>query len=84
MCIVKVNIKEGGGEFTLMSPLPFLGEPVTRAIMSPPTDRISPCLCRQSLASLNYMWRCEKNGEIVLRIDFLQRFALTFFIIEVL
>jgi hypothetical protein len=84
MCIVKINIKEGGSEFTLMPPLPFLGEPATRAIMSPPTDRISPCLCHQSLASLNHKWRCEKNGEIVLRIDFLQRFALTFFIIEVL
>ena len=84
MCIVKVNIKESGGEFTLTSPLPFLGEHATRVIMSPPTDRISPCLCCQSLASLNHKWRCEKNGEIVLRIDFLQRFALAFFIIEVL
>jgi hypothetical protein len=84
MCIVKVNIKECGGEFTLMSPIPFLGKSATRAIMSPPTDRISPCLCRQSLASLNHKLRCEKSGEILLRIDFLQRFALTFFIIEVL
>jgi hypothetical protein len=67
-----------------MLPLPFFGEPATRVIMSPPTDRISPCLCHQSLASLTYKWRCEKNGEIVSRINFLQRFALTFFIIEVL
>ena len=53
-----------------MSPLPFLGKPVTRAIMSPPTARISPCLCNQSLVSLTYKWRCEKNGEIALRIIF--------------
>ena len=43
---------------------------------------ISPCRCHQSIVSLNQKWRCEKNGEILLRIDFLHRFALTFFIIE--
>jgi hypothetical protein len=90
-CAVKVKIGQNqrGGNLLLL-PLPFFqsncciwGEPA-RAIMSPPTDRISPCRCHQSLASLNQKWRCEKNGEILLRINFLLRFALTFFIIEVL
>ena len=40
-----------------------------RAIITSPTNRISPRRCHQSLASHNNKWRCKKNHEIVSRID---------------
>ena len=89
--LVNKSASQRGRNLLLCCPLPFFqsncciwGLPA-RAIMSPPTDMISPCPCRQSLVSLNKKCCCErKNSEILLRIDFLHRFALALFIIEVL